>query len=63
MIIKLFKGMVIEKGTRFTLRDGSVTVGTGIVTETLPRLSKDELLFLSASKKKKEKMLAALEGK
>ncbi|EEB12385.1 elongation factor Tu, putative [Pediculus humanus corporis] len=58
MILNLFKGMVLEKGTRFTLRDGSGTVGTGVVTNILPRLSKDELDFMTSSKKRKEKILA-----
>ena len=29
--IKLFKPMVLEKGQRFTLRDGKTTLGTGVM--------------------------------
>lgn len=33
--LKLFQSMALEKGLRFTLREGSRTVGTGVVTEIL----------------------------
>ena len=47
--------MVLEKGQRFTLRDGSSTVGTGVVTEVLPKLSEDESISLLEGRKKREK--------
>lgn len=40
--IKLFKPMVCEMGQRFTLRDGSVTVCTGVITEWLTALTAEE---------------------
>ncbi|KAK6638452.1 hypothetical protein RUM44_008881 [Polyplax serrata] len=55
--LKILKGMVLDKGSRFTLRDGYQTVGTGVITNFLPRLTKEELEFMAASKKKKEKLL------
>lgn len=54
--------MVIEQGTRFTLRDGSQTAGTGVVTKILPRMSDDERAHLLDSKKKREKRAAALKA-
>ncbi|XP_014210499.1 elongation factor Tu, mitochondrial [Copidosoma floridanum] len=49
--LKLFKSMVCEKGQRFTLRDGGVTVGTGVVTDLLPALTEDEKLVVIEGKK------------
>lgn len=51
--------MVLEKGQRFTLRAGALTVGTGVVTNTLPALSEKERLLLTEGKKAREKALAA----
>ncbi|XP_059204853.1 elongation factor Tu, mitochondrial [Centropristis striata] len=34
--------MVLEKGQRFTLRDGGKTIGTGLVTDTLPTTDQDQ---------------------
>lgn len=43
--------MVCEKGQRFTLRDGSVTVGTGVVTNILsPLTDTDKMLLLEGKK-------------
>lgn len=50
--------MVLEKGQRFTLRDGSVTLGTGVITNTMKRLTdaeRHELLEGKKALKKKEK--------
>jgi len=50
--------MVLEKGQRFTLRDGSVTLGTGVITNTLKRLTESERISILEGKKavaKKEK--------
>lgn len=33
--------MVLEVGQRFTLRDGNRTIGTGVVTKTLPMTPAD----------------------
>lgn len=49
--------MVLEKGQRFTLRDGTVTVGTGVVTNTLKPLTESERLSLLEGKKALKKEL------
>ncbi|XP_032688420.1 elongation factor Tu, mitochondrial-like [Odontomachus brunneus] len=53
--LKLLKPMVCEKGQRFTLRDGTLTLGTGVITNTLKRLSDEERTSLLESKKQREK--------
>lgn len=58
LIIKLFKPMFIEQGARFTLRDGSVTVGSGVVTKILPKLTEAEREDLTKGKKRREKEAA-----
>ncbi|XP_033499744.1 elongation factor Tu, mitochondrial [Epinephelus lanceolatus] len=40
--IVLRQPMVLEKGQRFTLRDGNRTIGTGLVTETMPFTEDDK---------------------
>ncbi|EFN74764.1 Elongation factor Tu, mitochondrial [Camponotus floridanus] len=57
LILKLIKPMVLEKGQRFTLRDGVVTVGTGVVTNTLKPLTESERVALLEGKKAKQKEL------
>lgn len=57
--MKLIKPMVLEEGQRFTLRDGMVTLGTGVVTKILPALTEEERLALTEGKKKRERKLAA----
>nr|UPQ64775.1 elongation factor Tu [Plectrocnemia conspersa] len=56
--LKLFKPMVIEKGQRFTMRTGTTTVGTGVVTAILPCLSENDRISLVAGRKAREKALA-----
>lgn len=51
--------MCLEQGQRFTLRDGVVTLGTGVVTKVLPPLTEDERTLLTAGKKARAKHLAA----
>lgn len=51
--------MVCEKGQRFTIRDGSMTVATGVITNILSDLSESERLELLAGRKKKLKRRAA----
>lgn len=51
MSLKLFKPMVLEKGLRFTLRDGTSTLGTGVITSTLKPLSESERELLLEGKK------------
>lgn len=47
--------MVLEQGQRFTLRDGTLTLGTGVVTKVLKSLTEDERLSLTEGKKAREK--------
>lgn len=47
--------MVFDKGQRFTIRDGKVTVGTGVVTATNKPLSEDERLEILGGKKARDK--------
>lgn len=49
--------MVLEKGQRFTLRDGVVTIGTGVVTNTLKSLTDSERVALLEGKKARKKEL------
>jgi len=53
--LKLFKPMAVEKGQKFTLRDGVVTVGFGVVADYLPNLSEDDRALLMEGKKGIEK--------
>jgi len=67
MELKFIKPMAIEKGARFTIRDGEVTLGTGVVTEAFkPMDPKEREIFLKGkTKKEREKMaerLAELEA-
>jgi elongation factor Tu len=47
--------MVLEQGQRFTLRDGSITLGTGVVTKILGSLTDAERADLTEGKKAREK--------
>lgn len=47
--------MVFNKGQRFTIRDGKVTVGTGVVTQINKPLSDDERIELLGGRKAREK--------
>ena len=47
--------MVMEQGQRFTIRDGAITLGTGVVTKILPQLSEHDRLELTEGKKGREK--------
>jgi len=51
--------MVVEQGQRFTLRDGSITLGTGVVTKVMPALTEAERLELTEGKKAREKKVKA----
>ncbi|KAJ8966910.1 hypothetical protein NQ314_003235 [Rhamnusium bicolor] len=55
LILKMMKPMVLEEGQRFTLRDGSQTLGTGVVTKTLPLMSEQERQAITEGKKAREK--------
>ncbi|XP_071444276.1 elongation factor Tu, mitochondrial [Hetaerina americana] len=51
LILKLLKPMVVEQGQRFTLRDGNLTLGTGVIAKTLTPLTEKERLALLDGKK------------
>lgn len=51
--------MVLEQGQRFTLRDGNLTLGTGVVTKVLPALTEKERLEITEGKKAREKKAKA----
>lgn len=53
--LRLMRPMVIEQGQRFTLRDGHITLGTGVVTNVLSPLSEKERMSLVEGKKAREK--------
>lgn len=42
LTLTLRQPMVLEKGQRFTLRDGNKTIGTGLVTEILTLTDEDQ---------------------
>lgn len=42
LTLTLRQPMVLEKGQRFTLRDGNKTIGTGLVTDILPTAEEDK---------------------
>jgi len=56
--LKMIRPMVLEKGQRFTLRDGIITLGTGVVTNVLPALTEQDRLTLQEGKKAREKKAA-----
>lgn len=53
--------MVLEQGQRFTLRDGGLTLGTGVVTKPLAMLTETQREELTEGKKTREKKKAAAE--
>jgi len=57
--LKLIRPMVLEQGQRFTLRDGHLTLGTGVVTKVMAPLSEKERLELLEGKKAREKKAKA----
>jgi len=53
--LKLYKPVVVEKGQRFTLRDGNTTLGTGVFTSIKPNLTEAERELLTEGRKGIEK--------
>lgn len=47
--------MVLEQGQRFTLRDGTITLGTGVVTKIMSPLTETDRIELTEGKKGREK--------
>ncbi|PNF28697.1 Elongation factor Tu, mitochondrial [Cryptotermes secundus] len=54
LVLKLIKPMVLEQGQRFTLRDGALTLGTGVVTKVNPALTEKERISLVEGKKARQ---------
>lgn len=54
--------MVMEQGQRFTLRDGTLTLGTGVVTKLNQRLTEAERMLIVEGKKGREKAAASASG-
>lgn len=63
LTLKLLKPMVVEQGQRFTLRDGTITLGTGVITKINARLTEDERTSLVEGKKAREKAATKTTGK
>jgi len=55
LLMKLYKPMVLEKGQRFTLRDGCVTLGTGVITAVHKNLNDHDKVLLMEGKRGIEK--------
>ncbi|GJQ65066.1 hypothetical protein Trydic_g15933 [Trypoxylus dichotomus] len=55
LLLKMIRPMVLEQGQRFTLRDGNLTLGTGVVTKILSNLTEDERSAITEGKKAREK--------
>ncbi|CAL8148740.1 unnamed protein product [Orchesella dallaii] len=51
LLMKLYKPMVLEKGQRFTLRDGNTTLGTGVIVTVKKNLNEQEKILLGEGKK------------
>lgn len=58
-VLKLIRPMVCEKGQRFTIRDGTTTIGTGVITNLLKGLDESERQELIDGRKKKKAAAAA----
>ena len=55
--------MVVEKGQRFTIREGQLTVATGVISNILPPLAPEEKESIMMSKKNLEKLEAKKQEK
>lgn len=55
MTLKLRKPVAMEQGLRFTLRDGVLTVGTGVVTKVLPNLSLEDKKKIEKGRTRRER--------
>ena len=62
LTLRLLKPMVMEQGQRFTLRDGTLTLGTGVVTKLNQRLTEAERMLIVEGKKGREKAAASASG-
>lgn len=59
LVLRMHRPMVLEQGQRFTLRDGVITLGTGVVTKLNKPLTETERLELVEGKKAREKKAKA----
>ncbi|XP_017486507.1 PREDICTED: elongation factor Tu-like [Rhagoletis zephyria] len=55
VVLKVMRPMVMEKGSRFTIRDQKQTIMTGVVTELLPDLTAEERAKLEKGRTRKER--------
>lgn len=55
--------MVLEKGQRFTIRDGKMTLGTGVVVTINKNLTEDERIEVMGGRKLREKNARLAEQK
>lgn len=63
LMLTLRQPMVLEKGQRFTLRDGNKTIGTGLVTDILTLTDEDQANWgWSGSLLRKQSEMAGGEG-
>ena len=53
--LRLRKPIVLEQGSRFTIRDGHVTIGTGVVTKLLPNMTIEERKKYEKGRTRREK--------
>lgn len=58
-VLKFAKPMVLMEGQQITIRNGGNTIGSGKITQIKDNLTENQLAYLKASPKKKEKMKAA----
>lgn len=56
VIVKTRKPIVVEQGLRFTIRDGGVTLGTGVITKCLPAMTPIEREKFIKGRSKEEKI-------
>jgi elongation factor Tu len=54
--LKLIKPMVLEQGTRFTLREGKTTLGTGVITKINANMTPHDRELLMENRKRREKI-------
>lgn len=59
LVFNMFRKMVLEQNQRFTIRDGQVTLGYGVITNVLPDRDPDELEETRKTLKKQKKAEAA----
>lgn len=61
--LKLIKPMVFEIGQTFTIREGQMTLGTGVVTAVHKNLTEDERSDILGGRRRREKNARLAEQK